>query len=63
MYICMAFPIKPTKHYPPNNGEWKKNEEVITAWRLHWKKWKNEKKMENEKKWKEWKNEKMKQKN
>ena len=23
MYICMAFPTKPTKHYPPNNGEWK----------------------------------------
>ena len=21
MYICMAFPTKPTKHYPPNNGE------------------------------------------
>ena len=68
MYIRMAFPTKPTKHYPPNNGEWKKHEEVITVWRLHWlkkneknkktKKMKKMKKMKKWKKWKKWKNEK-----
>ena len=54
MYICMAFPTKPTKNYPPNNGEGKKMKkwlqfEDYTENKM--KKWKNnfKKKRKNEK--------------
>ena len=54
MYICMAFPIKPTKQWGMKK-KWRSDHSLKTTLKKM-KKWK--KKMENEKKWKEWKNEK-----